>query len=153
MKLNICFSIYLAIILWSCGQPTIEKNKTNKNDASENNSHHHNYNETIELNNGEKWVVDDNMMVHIMNIEKNVKDFNGSKLTEYHQLAKKINTNLDLLTSNCTMKGKAHDELHKWLLPFIDIANNLAKTEDDKAASSIFAEIQKSFITFHQYFQ
>ena len=57
--------------------------------------------------------------------------------------------NLDLLTSNCTMKGQAHDELHKWLLPYLDLVTDFSK---DKSAEQ-FAEIQNAFTTFNQYFE
>ncbi len=59
----------------------------------------------------------------------------------------------DLLTSNCTMKGKAHDELHKWLLPYIDMVKELSEAKDETEASKLFENIQISFTTFNKYFQ
>jgi hypothetical protein len=51
------------------------------------------------------------------------------------------------------MKGKAHDELHKWLLPYIDLAKELSEAKDETEASKRFENIKSSFITFNQYFQ
>jgi hypothetical protein len=47
------------------------------------------------------------------------------------------------------MKGQAHDELHKWLLPYIELADDFSK---DRSVEQ-FAEIQHSFTTFNQYFE
>jgi hypothetical protein len=51
------------------------------------------------------------------------------------------------------MKGKAHDELHKWLLPCIDLVKELSEAKDETEASKHFKTIQISFTTFNQYFQ
>ena len=32
------------------------------------------------------------------------------------------------------MKGKAHDELHKWLLPYIDLVKELSEAKDETEA-------------------
>ena len=47
------------------------------------------------------------------------------------------------------MKGQAHDELHKWLLPYIDLVEAFST---DKSADN-FTAIQNSFSTFNTYFQ
>jgi hypothetical protein len=51
------------------------------------------------------------------------------------------------------MKGKAHDELHKWLLPNIDMVKKLSEAKDETESSKQFKNIQTSFTTFNQYFQ
>ncbi|MBK9047964.1 MAG: hypothetical protein IPL74_15190 [Bacteroidetes bacterium] len=51
------------------------------------------------------------------------------------------------------MKGKAHDELHKWLLPYIDLVKELSEAKDETEAAKQFENIQTSFTTFNQYFQ
>ena len=47
------------------------------------------------------------------------------------------------------MKGEAHDELHKWLVPYIELVDAFSK---EKSANQ-FIEIQHYFKTFNQYFQ
>ena len=107
----------------------------------------------IELNNGAKWKVDENMMVHIKNIENDIISFAGTEKKEYKLLAEKLQSNIDLLTSNCTMKGQAHDELHKWLVPYIELVDVLSENQDSTDAVSHFQNIEKSFLLFNQYFQ
>jgi hypothetical protein len=89
------------------------------------------------------------MMEHIRNMENDIVAFTNKSDKNYTQLASKLKANLDLLTSNCTMKGQAHDELHKWLVPYIDLVDSLEKENTDEQ----FKAIQHSFETFNQYFK
>lgn len=129
------------------------KSKTQTEAATHQENHRHQPTETINLNKGKKWKVDENMMVHIRNMEKDVAGFKKSELSDYTSLAEKLKQNIGLLTSNCTMKGKAHDELHKWLLPYIDLVNKLSKSKNETEAEALFQTLQHSFKTFNQYFQ
>lgn len=114
---------------------------------------HDHQNETIALNNGQKWIVDNNMMVHIRNMEKDINSFESKNSNDYSILSKKLKSNIELLTSNCTMKGQAHDELHKWLLPYIDLVKEFSASKSDKQSVVNFEKIKKSFVTFNTYFK
>lgn len=145
--------IFSSLIFISCNNTTNENTGATTVMATEGAEHQHHEGEAIALNNGEKWKVDDNMMIYIKNMENDVNTFNTQRETDYETLAKKLAGNIELLTSNCTMKGQAHDELHKWLLPFIDLSDEFSdsKTEQETAAS--FQKIKASFVTFNTYFQ
>jgi len=145
LKIKIAFLATVVLLLFSCNT----KSKEEKTTEIKTEEHQHSESETIQLNNGEKWKVDDNMMLHIRNMEKDVVHFDQEKSTNYSLLANKLKTNIDILTSNCTMKGQAHDELHKWLVPYIELVDSFSK---EKSANQ-FTEIQNSFKTFNQYFQ
>lgn len=145
LKIKIAFLATVILLLFSCNT----KSKEEKTTEIKTEEHQHSESETIQLNNGEKWKVDDNMMLHIRNMEKDVVHFDQEKSTNYSLLAEKLKTNIDILTSNCTMKGKAHDELHKWLVPYIELVDSFS---EEKSANQ-FTEIQNSFLTFNQYFK
>jgi hypothetical protein len=142
----------ISLFLFSCSNTSNEKSKQ-QTEAVTHEEHQHNVEvQTIELNNGEKWKVDANMIPHIRNMENDVISFAKVKQKDYKNLAKKLQSNIDLLTSNCTMKGKAHDELHKWLLPYIDLVKELSEAKDQTKEEKQFQKIENSFITFNQYF-
>ena len=145
LKIKIAFLATVVLLIFSCNT----KSKEEKTTEIKTEEHQHSESETIQLNNGEKWKVDDNMMIHIRNMEKDVVHFDQEKSTNYSLLANKLKTNIDILTSNCTMKGQAHDELHKWLVPYIELVDLFSK---EKSANQL-TEIQNSFKTFNQYFQ
>jgi hypothetical protein len=135
----------IVLFLFSCNT----KSKEEKTTEIKMEEHQHSDSEAIQLNEGKKWKVDDNMMLHIRNMEKDVMNFNSENNKNYPLLANKLKSNIDLLTSNCTMKGEAHDELHKWLVPYIELVDKFSKEK----SKNQFIEIQESFKTFNQYFQ
>ena len=143
----------IGLILFSCGNTSNEKSKEQTETVTHEEHQHNAEIQTIELNNGEKWEVDTNMITHIRNMENDVISFAKVEQKDYKSLSEKLQSNIDLLTSNCTMKGKAHDELHKWLLPYIDLVKELSEAKDETEAEKQFQNIQTSFTAFNQYFQ
>ncbi len=121
--------------------------------SCKNNGSSNEQNEKLQLNNGQKWKVDEKMLVFIRNMESDILDFSNTDQKDFNILTEKLQSNIDLLTSNCTMKGDAHDALHKWLLPYIELVNTLSETKNATEASTQFENIQTSFSTFNQYFQ
>ena len=149
VKMMLFSTIVVLALSCNSGSKETEKNNETPTETTVKAEHHHDEHEEIVLNNGEKWKVDDNMMEHIRNMEKDVTAFAGNSDKNYAQLVTNLKTNLDLLTSNCTMKGQAHDELHKWLVPYMELVDNLEK----EASEAQFKAIQNSYTTFNQYFQ
>lgn len=153
MKTKIISLLTFSLILIGCGNTTNVKSKVQTKSANHKEHLHDEESEAIELNNGEKWKVDSNMIIHIRNMETDINSFIKVEQKDYKSLSEKLQSNIDLLTTNCTMKGKAHDELHKWLLPYIDMVKELSEAKDKTEASKQFENIQTSFTTFNQYFQ
>jgi len=109
---------------------------------------------TLLLNDGEKWQVVDHMMDELRQIEEIVIANNAiESAIVIDDIADSLIVHLDLLTSNCTMQGQAHDELHKWLVPFINLVNEFAKNEDEDIAKEQLKEMKKSFEVFNTYFK
>ncbi len=153
MKTLIFFISASSLFLFGCINTSKEKSKEQTETVTHEEHQHDEESEVIELNNGEKWKVDANMITHIRNMEVDVNSFAKVEQKDYKSLSEKLQSNIDLLTSNCTMKGKAHDELHKWLLPYIDLVKELSEAKDETEASKQFKNIQTSFTTFNLYFQ
>lgn len=125
---------------------------TNQSDSKENSEPNKNtYN--IELVNNEKWEVNKEMMVHIKDMESNIEAVSNQSSPNYEELGSKLDENIGLLTSNCTMTGKAHDELHKWLLPFIDLVKELNAADSKEKQEKSFEAIQESMNEFNTYFK
>lgn len=138
----------MSLFIFSCNNTVID-NTENSNNKEE----HHHDDEPIVLDNGEKWKVDDNMMVHVQNMEIEINSFDSQNENDFAVLAKSINNHLDLLTGNCTMKGQAHDELHKWLLPFLDLSEEFSASQTIEEFTTNFKKIKTSFVTFNTYFK
>jgi TolA-binding protein len=151
-KITISFTL-ISLFLFSCSNTSNEKSKQQTETVTHEEHQHSDDVQIIELNNGEKWKVEGNMITHIRNMEIDINSFANVEQKDFKSLAEKLQSNIDLLTSNCTMEGKAHDELHKWLLPYIDVVKELSEAKDETEASKQFKNIQTSFTTFNQYFQ
>lgn len=104
----------------------------------------------IELNDGQKWKVNEEMTPYILDGEKLLNEHDNA---EYAQLAQELKAKNMQLINSCTMKGKSHDELHKWLHPHMDLIGQLENAENDSEASKVVAELKESFEVFHTYFQ
>ncbi len=143
----------ISIFLSSCGNTSSEISTKQTDTINEEGHTHDKVTNAIELNNGEKWKVVPEMLLHIRNMENDVTTYKNTAQNDYKSLSLKLQSSIDLLTSNCTMEGKAHDELHKWLLPYIDLVNDLAESKDKNESAKYFKNIQISFTTFNQYFQ
>lgn len=113
-------------------------------------NHQHDEIEAIVLDNGNKWKVVESMLIYIRNMEKAVNEFKGD---DYPALAKTIDENITELTTKCTMEGPAHDELHKWLVPFIELSEKFDVATDVTEQEKIYQEFKASFETFNTYFE
>ncbi len=107
----------------------------------------------LALNNGEKWDVDSSMMLTLRKMEIIVNNFSGSELDDYVQHSNETSLLINELTSNCTMTGQAHDELHKWLLPFIDLNDDLVESDNISNSESMVEEQKKEIQIFNLYFK
>lgn len=117
---------------------------------------HHSENEPIELDNGAKWKVVPEMMKFIKSMEGDVSRFSEisePKHNDYLKLSETLQKNIDLLTSNCTMEGKAHDELHKWLVPYIETVEKMKSSQNADEAKEHYIIIKQSFNTLNTYFE
>ena len=131
---------------------SVKKEKNTQEEVIVEEKHHHEE-EAIVLNEGKKWKVDDNMLTFIRNMEAGINDFEDNSERDYPRLANSIDENIRELTSNCTMKGQAHDELHKWLIPFIELSEQFDAATELEDQEKIYEEFQASFEVFNTYFE
>lgn len=109
--------------------------------------------ETIELNDNAKWVINEEMKPFLTESETILNKYIEDGSTDYVTLAKQLKDKNSGLIKSCTMEGKSHDELHKWLHPHMELIESLQKAEDANSANSIISELKQSYETFNQYFQ
>lgn len=157
MKIDTLLYAGQTILLIACGPSETVDNPSDKDTASIVPIVEEKADDRINLDNGSKWKVDEKMMSFINEIETNAIDFSKNakekSMEMYQQLSTLINNNLDSLTSNCTMSGQAHDELHKWLLPFLDLSEEFSISETLAESDSLYNQILNSLGEFHEYFE
>ena len=109
--------------------------------------------QTINLNDGEKWAVNEEMKPFISDSEKILNEFIAKKSNDFISLAAQLKEKNSGLVKSCTMQGASHDELHKWLHPHMELIKSLADAGDLEAATLTIEELKESFVTYNQFFQ
>ena len=108
--------------------------------------------DAIALDNGQKWKVNAEMLPYIQNMENDINTFSGTEVEAYKLLASKLTTNYEALITSCSMTGKSHDELHKWLLPYIESVKQLANAQSNQQAAETLTEIKNHMKIYNTYF-
>ncbi|MCC6383553.1 MAG: hypothetical protein IT241_00155 [Bacteroidia bacterium] len=151
MKNTLIFMM-ISMFLFSCNSRTGQQESTEA--APDGELHHHDENTgNIELNNGQKWQVNSEMKPYIEKGEELVNTFIQNNTTDYKALARKVTEQNTQLINSCTMEGKSHDELHKWLHPHLELTEALEKETDPVKAKSLVMQLQASYKTYAEYFQ
>jgi hypothetical protein len=108
---------------------------------------------TMELNNGEKWQLQPELMVNIGNMQSIIDSVKLLETKDYEQIANELNTETMSLVKSCTMKGNSHNELHKWLEPHMAMVKDLKATKSADEGEGILAAIDASFDLLLEYFK
>ncbi len=128
-------TLFLSLVISSCNNTS---------------SHDHNDANSIELNDGQKWKVNAEMTPFILEGEKILNEFNND---DFKGLASQLKEQNNSLIKSCTMDGKSHDELHKWLHPHLEMVTELNEADNVEEANEIVNRLKVSFETYHTYFE
>ena len=153
--------VFLGNALISCGDSTAVQNSNDNVEAHDDHDHdgdpHHGLTDdsdlNIELDNGQKWKVNEEMKPHVTQGHKALVSYEESKRTDYKALAEEIKAANKGLISSCTMEGKSHDELHKWLYPHLEMTKSLEQAANQEQADKIIHELEDSYSDYNKYFQ
>ncbi|MCO5258856.1 MAG: hypothetical protein M9916_01815 [Crocinitomicaceae bacterium] len=151
-KTILVFLAVAGLMMYGCNNHEASHDETNHEEHADH-DHGHDHDEAIELNNGEKWEINAEMRPYIENAEKLLNQYLKEKGTDYKKLATDLSNENTSLIKSCTMDGKSHDELHKWLHPHLELVDALENAASDSEASEIVTHLEHSFLTFHEYFQ
>lgn len=108
--------------------------------------------EGLNLNDGERWVVDEPTADNYMNLKQITDQFVESTnrdLESYHSYGAEMSNALNKLIQDCRMKGADHDALHDWLEPVIKEVNGIKKAEDPLEAQKTFASLNNQIGRAH----
>lgn len=151
MKKITVFAMSL-LFLWSCNNAS--EKQTAQQETNKHAEHHQDGNaNAIELNNGEKWIVNEEMKPFVSKGEELINAYIQNNQTDYKALAQDLNKQNEQLVKSCTMNGKSHDELHKWLHPHLETVKTLENETEATKANKMVLDLQDSYEQYHKYFQ
>ena len=119
--------------------------------AAEATSDEHDEHAKLELNNGEKWPVNNEMKPYVVEAETQLKAYQP-ETGDFKILAVNLSTSNDNLIKSCTMTGVPHDNLHAWLSPHMKEIEKLKKAGNREEANKIVGELKESMERYHEYF-
>lgn len=147
---------FISLMLLSCN----EQNQNHKHDKAEattvEKQHQETSQESLELNNGQKWKADSstnkNVMILLTVIDKFTSGADKS-LPAYGIVAAELQGGLDRMISECRMKGPDHDALHKWLEPLMGEVATLKQSATESDAAVQLKRIDTQVRLYAQYFE
>lgn len=150
MKRTILFGLSI-FLFWSCNNSS-SKTTTDQQDEIHETHHHDESSQVIELNNGEKWVVNSEMKPFVSKGAELVNVYVQENKADFKELTTQLKEQNNQLIKSCTMKGKSHDELHKWLYPHLELVKELDNETDTVKAKEIVVKLQNSYQQYQIYF-
>ncbi|MBL4593485.1 MAG: hypothetical protein JKX68_06680 [Flavobacteriales bacterium] len=154
MKQLILIGFLGLFTLSACTDNVKEENSENHKTKQEVHKEHVNHQATVQLNDGEKWIAN---IETTTNIEKMVAIVNSETkdgdLTYYHTIGERLDTEMQTVFSECTMKGESHEQLHNYLLPLVKLINELKDAENLKEAHPITEKINNHLNNYSTYFK
>lgn len=111
--------------------------------------HHANTEETLHLNNGKKWIVNDATEVGMKNMQAILINFAEKKSTDFAKLGEALGKETETLINKCDMTGPDHDQLHIVLHPMLSAIGGIKKgnTADVLKLSNLLGDYFKHFTT------
>ncbi|SFT05725.1 hypothetical protein [Sphingobacterium wenxiniae] len=143
------------MLFWSCNNAGKTTSSEETKVQTENHSAHQHLesSDAVELDNGEKWLVNEEMKPFVLKGEELVSTYIQDNQTDFKALAEQLKDQNTQLIKSCTMTGKSHDELHKWLHPHLEIVKTLENETDATKANEVVDQLQYSYKEYHEYFQ
>lgn len=107
----------------------------------------------LELNDGEKWDVSDNMMRHMEKSFTAISKLDKSDKKDYRKLIESLNKQKDLFVSSCDMEGEGHEVLHQWLIPYMGLIESLENAITPEERKDAFEQLKMAKTVFKNYFE
>lgn len=107
----------------------------------------------IQLNDGKPWKADEEMIQRVAEMRKELEENISAEQIDQAALAQSLDHHTGKFVESCTMKGQGHEELHKWLEPYMGLIKELHNAESNDEAKEIMDEMQAMLKAFGEYFE
>lgn len=146
-KTTRAYLLSLTIIFFGCKHSS----DTHSGDTMQQEEQH--LSTSIQLNDGEKWKANDETIEGIKIMQNLIDKFPSNPTPEDYRLLKtNFEDNLKVIFDKCTMTGEAHEQLHNFLLPLINMTEFLG-SKDIEICKTTFVEITQHIAGFDTYFE
>ncbi|AUP78989.1 hypothetical protein [Flavivirga eckloniae] len=131
--------IFLIVVTYSCKDNKVEI----KTDPAL---------EELVLDKGNPWLVNNETHIGITKMDALIKDFNKSKDKDYVNLGELLSKQTSYIIKKCSIKGKAHDQLHIVVIPMLDEISILKENKETAIKKAALLKLQIYINKYFQYF-
>ena len=148
--------IILSILLFSCKQKTEQSQVPVEVEIQEETTEeesHESIDGTVTLNKGELWLANPETTEGIQKMKKRMSLFKDRENIESYSVLKAgLEEDFTELFQKCTMKGEAHNQLHNYLFPILDLFEGL-ESSDLSICKNSFSELDIHLDVYSNYFK
>lgn len=106
----------------------------------------------LKLDNGKKWVVNEETQIGVNKMDSLIIAFNKGDEKDFLNLGKDLSAQTSFIIRSCNMQGEAHDQLHVVLVPMLDeifiLKESNSKQESKRALNNLEELIDEYFNHF-----
>ncbi len=108
----------------------------------------------LHLNNGEKWganietTAGIERMLSIIN-----EEIEDGRISLYAAMGQRLSIEMETIFAECTMEGDAHDQLHLYLIPLVEIVRDMEDVEKEDTAMILQKDILKHLNKYADFFE
>jgi len=107
---------------------------------------------TLKLNNGKKWVANNETQIGMLKMDSIIKAFKSDKTNIYVDLGRNLSKQTSYIIKSCSMTGEAHDQLHVVLVPMLNEISILRKSENTEESKSALRELESLIEVYFDHF-
>lgn len=105
-------------------------------------------NESLHLNKGKKWTVNDATQIGMTNIKALLTDYVKNDKTDHVALATAMSIETATLIGKCDMVGRDHDMLHIILMPILESIDGIKQSKSAKPMMDLSVHLSEYFKHF-----
>lgn len=105
------------------------------------------------LDDGNLWKANIETTVGINTMIKRMNSFSDKEvISSFNSLKDSLESDFTMIFQKCTMKGEAHNQLHNFLKPMVDLFEDLG-SEDLIICKNSFNELERHLMLYENYFE
>lgn len=108
--------------------------------------------EGLTLNNGEKWIANEETEEGMQAMKQQITNFTTSDVEAFHTLGNKLSSIKDEIIAKCDMEGTPHDQLHLVLLPMLEQIKKLQQTETQETGNDALYKLEYLLELYFKHF-
>lgn len=108
---------------------------------------------TLKLNNGEKWVANNETQIGMLKMDSIIKAFKSDKTNIYMDLGRNLSKQTSFIIKSCNMTGEAHDQLHVVLVPMLDKISVLKESNSQQENKRVLINLEELIDEYFNHFE